>query len=270
MFQPCFGYRCWVIGFALLCTWSTCWALDKDHAFPKDLISEADFLKLYAESTKQMQDYARSQSSLNQDYKKLENEAYHFMLLCEVQRKTGNEDAIRKATLAQNAAKVIAAAASKKDHATIKQQLADISDWRRIKADKEVKSDMKSISDEVPMDNLMKGLVQPLFDKFDKTPKAYRNLNAANFNSKLPEIQLASYKLAIYSWATHYYVPKKDDMPNGKKPEDWDKWTDEMMKASQDLINAAKAKKQNDLKSAVRKLDTSCTKCHDDFRMKNE
>lgn len=263
------SWRCTVLMAGLSFFMAAAWVTAGERDFPKDLIPEADFVKLYVETVKQMQEYARSQSSLNQDYKKLENEAYHLIVLCAVQRKIGDEASIRKAIAAQNAGKVIAAAAVKKDHATVRQLLTDIADWNKIQAEEAIQPQVKSLIDDVPMDNFMKGLVQPLFDRFDKTPRAYRNLNAANFNAKLPEIQLACYKMAIYSWATYFYVPEADDIPKGKSDKDWEKWTADMMKASEDLLAATKAKKQSDLRSAVRRLDSSCTKCHDDFRMKD-
>jgi cytochrome c556 len=52
----------------------------------------------------------------------------------------------------------------------------------------------------------------------------------------------------------------------GKGPKEWKEHTNEMKKASQELIEAVKSGSVKKVKDAAFKLDGSCSGCHSDFR----
>jgi len=60
------------------------------------------------------------------------------------------------------------------------------------------------------------------------------------------------------------YVPSK--VNKGKGPKDWNGHVDDMKKASQELIAAAKAGDPVKVKDAATNLNSACNNCHSDFR----
>jgi soluble cytochrome b562 len=63
---------------------------------------------------------------------------------------------------------------------------------------------------------------------------------------------------------THYYPPKTKKA--GKDPKDWTKYTDDMIKGSDELAKAAKSGNAREIKTAATNLNASCTNCHGAFR----
>jgi len=77
-------------------------------------------------------------------------------------------------------------------------------------------------------------------------------------------IKIAQVNIAIGRIAQHY-APEKPK-PGGKGPKDWKKYNDDMIKAAQDFIKAAKAEDPAKLKAAATEINSACNKCHSDFR----
>jgi hypothetical protein len=64
---------------------------------------------------------------------------------------------------------------------------------------------------------------------------------------------------------TPYWGPAKPG-PMGKTPEKWKSLSEEMQKASAELIKAAKAKDEVAVAESAKRLNNSCAECHKVFR----
>jgi hypothetical protein len=69
---------------------------------------------------------------------------------------------------------------------------------------------------------------------------------------------------AVAEVAQHKCPVKKKEGP--KDPKDWQTWTEDMRQGGLDLADAAKAKDAAKIKTAVSKLNSSCSNCHAVFR----
>lgn len=72
------------------------------------------------------------------------------------------------------------------------------------------------------------------------------------------------YKTALIGELTEALAPDKDE--GKKKKKDWVGWSEDMRKLGVDVAEAAKSKKDKELKTALGKLNGKCTACHDVFR----
>lgn len=70
-----------------------------------------------------------------------------------------------------------------------------------------------------------------------------------------------TYQIALLSELAHDYVPPKD-----KK--DWDAWTVDMKKGALEMADKLKAKDGKAAFTALNKLNTSCSVCHERFKAK--
>lgn len=228
---------------------------------PDGWLPDAIFTKLLDDSLKTIQDFARSESSLNQKSNDVESEAYYLIMLAEVAKQTGLNGWSSKVGALQAHAADLALAARRKDLAAVKKQAGLIADLKKPEAAGEAKP--RSLAQAVPIQNLMKQ-VQSLHKKHQD----YRRLSAAAFGQrgKADEIHIAAYRMAVYAIAIHAHVPTKD-IPKDKSAKDWEGACEDMRKACLDIANAAKAKKQSDVKNSILKLEASCNRCHKDFRV---
>lgn len=229
----------------------------------KDLLPEAEFTKLVGESLKQVQEFTRSSTNFNQSVKRLQTEAYSLVTLAEVARRSASGEAERRALAVQAAALELAEAAKKKDQEAAKKAVAALADYKKGSDAKPI----GSLADAVPVHNLMEA-VQSCYKKHQE----YGRLSSAAFAKKgVPEeVATAAYKMAAYSVAITAHVPKSKEDLKDKTPADWLKPTEDMRKATLDIASAAKAKKQSEMKAAIKRMDSACTKCHDNFRIDAE
>lgn len=224
-------------------------------------LPEAMFVRLFDDSLKNIQEYARSESSLNQKNNDLESEAYYLMMLAEAAKQTGVNGWSSKAGAIQAYAAELALAAKRKDLAAAKKQAGLLADLKKPETAPEEKT--RNVAQAVPIQNLMKQ-VQAHYKKHQD----YRRLSAAAFNQrgKTDEIHAAAYRMAVYALGIHAHVPTKD-LPKDKSPKDWEEACEDMRKACLDIAAAAKAKKQADVKNSILRLEASCNRCHKDFRV---
>lgn len=240
---------------------------DKDMDWSK-ILPEAELLKLVEESGKTLQDATKSASVFNLKAKAVENEAYVLMILAQGGLKSGNADLAKKSAALHEAATALAAAAKKKNLDEAKKQTSLVAGFKTLKPG-DAKMDDVDMAKEIPVKNLMEE-VQNLFLRFDKPQKgSYKRLTAAEWNAKgkTEEVTTAAYKMAALTVAITAHVPDKDqDAAKGQTRKVWLDTTEGCRVASLEMANAAKAKKQDDFKKAIDRLNSSCTKCHDAFR----
>jgi cytochrome c556 len=75
-------------------------------------------------------------------------------------------------------------------------------------------------------------------------------------------IKMAYINLAIAE-VTKHYPPKPK---GGKGPKEWQQYSEDLKKASRELIDAVKAGDAKKVKNAAANISTSCNNCHSDFR----
>lgn len=230
----------------------------------KDLMPEAEFGKLVAESTKLFQEYTRSPSSLNQNAKRLQNEAYSLAVISEVAYQALDGESKLRAAGLQRTAIQLANAAKQKNLDEAKKLTAEVADFKKSTPPADAKS--MSLREAVPIHNLMED-VQTQYKKLQE----WQRMASTAYNQKVKpeEATLAGYRMAAYSVAITAHVPEKDQLKE-KKEQDWLGPTEDMRKATLDIAAAAKAKKHADLKSAIKRMDSACTKCHDNFRIETD
>jgi cytochrome c556 len=226
----------------------------------KEILPDSEFTKLVEASSKVISDYAKSPSSLNLNAKKLENEAYGLIVYAEVVRR-GEGDLAKRAAALQGLAVKLAAAAKGKNAEEAKELAKSIAGFKSLKPEDEAAA--LKLADAVPMHNLMENV-----QTINKEMTKYRRLTSAQFSAKgkPEEILQNAYRMAALSVAITAHVPTKD-LPKGKTGADWLKSTEDMRKATLDLAAAAKAKKFADVRTSINKMDSACTKCHEDFRV---
>jgi hypothetical protein len=82
---------------------------------------------------------------------------------------------------------------------------------------------------------------------------------------QLQRVTLLGYKLAQIARVADAYADERAE--GGKKTKDnWLRFSAQFRKTSLDLAQAARARDQAATRTALDRLDTSCTKCHDVFR----
>lgn len=86
---------------------------------------------------------------------------------------------------------------------------------------------------------------------------------AAGKDEKDALIELGNRTAAVGSIALA--SPPKKDLPD-KKIKDWKKWSEDMVKSSEDFKKAAKGGDPKAIKEAATKLNSSCVDCHAAFR----
>ncbi|HMP03358.1 MAG TPA: hypothetical protein PKD86_03315 [Gemmatales bacterium] len=224
-------------------------------------LPDAMFTRMFDESLKTINEFARSESSLNQKANDLESEAYYLIMLAEVARQNGMNEWGKRAVVLQAHAAELALAARRKDLEAAKKFAGLIAELRS--ADSVADAKANPLAQAVPIQNLMKQ-VQTHY----KRHQEFRRLSAAAFGQrgKPEEIQSAAFRMAVYSLAIHAHVPTKD-IPKDKSAKDWEEACDDMRKACLDVAAAARAKKQADVKSAILRMEASCNRCHRDFRV---
>jgi hypothetical protein len=72
------------------------------------------------------------------------------------------------------------------------------------------------------------------------------------------------YRVAAIAEVAKIKAPAKDE--GAKKKADWLTWADSMKKAADELAEAAKDKKPQEVKTAAAKLNSACNNCHGVFR----
>ena len=165
----------------------------------------------------------------------------------------------------QSAKSVLFAAADKSKEA---KTLADsLTDLKQVKADPQAKTEpvdwRKQIDD-----------LKDAMDVFGLPAKGgegiERDLIILGGQRKLLSPAQMSDKLVLLAYKTALIadVAKAHQDQGEKKEKEWLRLTDEMRRASLDLAESAKAKKQKETKTALNKLNTSCNDCHTTFRDK--
>ena len=92
-----------------------------------------------------------------------------------------------------------------------------------------------------------------------------RPLPAAQMSQQADDLARSAYLLVAISGITDAHPPKKKGN-TGKGLKEWADWTDEMRTAALELADAAKKKDSAGVKTAVNKLNITCTNCHGEFR----
>jgi hypothetical protein len=103
--------------------------------------------------------------------------------------------------------------------------------------------------------------IEPKVQALAKDPLSKEELAA-----QAPDIVKMAYTIAAVS-----HVAQAKGMPEDAKkgkPADWKKWSESMSKDALELAELAKAKRTTpaQLHAAAKKLDGTCTKCHDTFK----
>jgi hypothetical protein len=84
-------------------------------------------------------------------------------------------------------------------------------------------------------------------------------------DSKAADLEKAAHAIQAIGMVGKNMSPVKVKMGD-KDPKKWVEWSEEMTKAAADLAAAAKAKKVDDIKAIVSKINSSCNSCHGVFR----
>lgn len=225
----------------------------------KTMLPEADLVKVIGESVKFLQEATRSQTNFNTKAPLAENEAYVLVIYAEAGLKSGSDDLAGRSAALHKAASRLAEACKDKKLDEAKKQVAAIANFKSMKPDGEMKG--APLAKSVPIKNLMKTV-----NETDKLMRNYRRLTAAQFNvkGKTDEMALNSLRMAALTGAITAHVPDKDDGKRTRKH--WLETTAEVREATIEMANAAKAKKQDQFKTALGKMDSACIRCHDVFR----
>jgi hypothetical protein len=105
------------------------------------------------------------------------------------------------------------------------------------------------------------------------TPDGIEDKVEALAKKPLPEKQLAQeaddlarmgYQVAAVMQVAHAKAPEKDD--GDKKRADWFKFVDQTQTTALEFAAVARKKNPAELQKAAKKLDTSCSSCHDVFK----
>lgn len=89
-------------------------------------------------------------------------------------------------------------------------------------------------------------------------------LSADDLGKESAALVTAAYRTAAIAAIAESRPPAKDD--GKKKVKDWQKWSAEMKSSALEFAEAAKSKQPAAVQKAAKKVQDSCTKCHDVFR----
>ncbi len=230
--------------------------------WPK-VLPQTELTKLVDESTKVLQEATRSSQNFNLKAKNAEGEAYVLVLYAQAGIKSGNSELARKSAVLRDAALAFAEAAKKKNFDNAKAQAETIAKFKNMKPEGDVKMDDVPLDKAIPIKSLMDQV-----NTANKEMIKYNRLTPAAFNAKgkAEEIALAAHKMAALTVAITAHVPEKDqDAKKTRKV--WLESSEEVRQATLEMAAAAKVKKQADVKTAFRKMDAACTRCHDVYRV---
>lgn len=96
--------------------------------------------------------------------------------------------------------------------------------------------------------------------------KKLQNLSISGLRSKEIAADVMDEPLVLLSYQTAMAAKVAREFDPGNKQQVWKKYCDEMEKSAAELAEAVKAKNGKSGFVAVEKLNSSCKKCHDDFR----
>jgi cytochrome c556 len=94
-----------------------------------------------------------------------------------------------------------------------------------------------------------------------------RPLSEDAFKAQRGELLRMAYIVRAVAEVTQHYAPAKPK--GGKGAKEWKQFTDEMQKASGELIEAIKKGDPAAVKTAASNVTSSCNNCHSDFRDAN-
>jgi hypothetical protein len=231
----------------------------KDSAVP-----DADYPKLVEQQFKVLQEALKSLKDAKEpnDIKKWaeKSRCTAVMIAAIAQDNLGGKDGGQRASLRDAALGVAGLVKSKKTDEAIK-KAADL---------KNVKSDDKAKLDKVKLFDAHIDL-QELMSQF-KLPKAGgQGIEAtllklgADKKKMIPPTALndatllIAYQTAVAAELTADYVPDK-------APKDWKTYSSDMRKGALEMAEKVKAKDSKGAFTALSKLNTSCSACHDKFR----
>jgi cytochrome c556 len=228
-----------------------------------ELMPEPIYNKILEEAVKSLQDKTKSNGEFNQKSKALTNEAYSLIMYAEVARRASNGGMAQKALGIIATAKELAATAKAKDLEASRKHVAELANLVKKGNNNAANPVKEPLQELVPIHNLMEEV-----QNVNKEMVKYKRMRAEEIKAKAKsdEVQRNAHRLLAFSVAITAHVPDKD-IPKGKSKEDWFKACDDLRKATLEISAAAKAKNQSNLRAAINKMDTACTKCHDDFRV---
>ena len=235
----------------------------KDIKNWSELMPEPIFNKILEESVKSFQDKTKSTGEFNRLGKQLAKEAYGLITIAETARRASDGDMSQKAILVAVNAKDLAAAAKAKDLAAAKKCVATLAGLLKKGNGENAEALKEPLQELIPIHDLMEEV-----QNVNKEMTKYKRMKADELKAKgkSDEVQRNAHRLLAYSVGITAHVPDKD-IPKGKSKEDWFKACDDLRTATLEISAAAKAKNQSNLRTAINKMDTACTKCHDDFRV---
>ena len=230
-----------------------------DDSLWKPFLSTDDFNKLVESEVKTIRDELNKPKA---DAHKIKGSA--ILIALAAQNNKDASDPKQIATVRDTALKLFAAADKSKEAKTLADSLADL---KQVKADSQAKTEpvdwRKQIDD-----------LKDAMDVFGLPAKGgegiERDLIILGGQRKLLSPAQMSDKLVLLAYKTALIadVAKAHQDQGEKKKKEWLRLTDEMRRASLDLAESAKAKKQKETKTALNKLNTSCNDCHTTFRDK--
>jgi cytochrome c556 len=84
-------------------------------------------------------------------------------------------------------------------------------------------------------------------------------------DKKAEQLALYGYRAAAIAQLAKRH-PSDDAQKTAANRKKWDEWSDDMEKAAVEFAKAARSKNPQQIKSAVIKLNNSCSQCHEKFR----
>ncbi len=230
-----------------------------DDSLWKPFLSGDDFNKLVESEVKTIRDELNKPKA---DAHKIKGSA--ILIALAAQNNKDATDTKQVATVRDTALKLFGAADKPTEAKTLADSLADL---KQVKADPQAKTD--PVDWRTQIDDLKDAM-----DVFGLPAKGgegiERDLIILGGQRKLLSPAQMSDKLVLLAYKTALIadVAKAHQDQGEKKKKEWLRLTDEMRRASLDLAESAKAKKQKETKTALNKLNTSCNDCHTTFRDK--
>src|SRR5437879_5581062 len=230
-----------------------------DDSLWKPFLSTDDFNKLVESEVKTIRDELNKPKA---DAHKIKGSA--ILIALAAQNNKDATDPKQVATVRGTALNLFAAA----DKSTDAKKLTDtLTNFKELKADPQAKTD--PVDWRTQIDDLKDAM-----DVFGLPAKGgegiERDLIILGGQRKPLSPAQMSDKLVLLAYKTALIadVAKAHQDQGEKKKKEWLRLTDEMRRASLDLAESAKAKKQKETKTALNKLNTSCNDCHTTFRDK--
>lgn len=264
------GVALLALGVCLLVTTSRDRAAENKKNAPKPFLPETEFDKLVEEQVKIIQDAPREKSgSKKARDATMRNAALLIALAAENYK--GDRDRKQLATIRDSALNVVHAVAHG-NAKTVILQVKRLANFKELKADANAR--VKPVNVGEAFDDTADVMrvfgprgrggqgIEADIDELVSRSKPFSTRELSN-KTQSEKLLLMAYKTSLLAEATRGRV---DDVSE-KEQKHWRTWSDDSRTASLELAEAVKAKEGKRVTSAVAKVNDSCIRCHDAFKI---